>query len=197
MWAASGGYLLLQAHYAGPLLLEQALILFACRIVKRLWDVGLFPKGGGGVGGIDDAEVGDYGFVSVGGRQSGERRGEERREEGQQGALTALRPVCQSESRSWRRQPAATIHWRHREPGAGGGGDARSLLRPWQAAAGCGRGRGRVGGCGQKVHGGEWCKRGCSRAQGRAGRDCLVAIAAGDVVWAPSGRGAWLSWSRE
>jgi hypothetical protein len=41
----------------------------------------------------------------------------------------------------------------------------------------------------------------CERAQQdtgrRAGRDCLVAIAAGDVVWTPSGRGAWLSWSQE
>jgi hypothetical protein len=106
MWAAQSSYLLLQAHYAGPLLLEQALILPARRIVERVGDIDLLPKGSGRVGRIDDAQVGDYGLVSVTGvsRWCGAVEG--------QGVLTALPPVGQSESRSWRRQPAATIHWR-------------------------------------------------------------------------------------
>jgi hypothetical protein len=56
-------YLLLQAHYAGPLLLQQALILSARGIVEGVWHIGLFSKGCSRVWRIDDTKVRNYGFV--------------------------------------------------------------------------------------------------------------------------------------
>lgn len=56
-------YLLLQTHYAGPLLLEQTLVLLARRIVEGLRDICLFSKGSCCVWRIYNAEVCNYGFV--------------------------------------------------------------------------------------------------------------------------------------
>jgi hypothetical protein len=56
-------YLFLQAHYAGPFLLQQTFIFSAGGIVEGVWHIGFLSKGCGGVGRIDDAEVCDYGFV--------------------------------------------------------------------------------------------------------------------------------------
>ena len=56
-------YLLLQTHYTGPFLLQQAFIFSARCIVEGVWHIGFLSKGCGGVWRIDDAEVCDYGFV--------------------------------------------------------------------------------------------------------------------------------------
>jgi hypothetical protein len=56
-------YLLLQSYYARPLLLEQPLILFPRGLVEVVGDIGFFPEGFGGLGRIDDAQVGDNGLV--------------------------------------------------------------------------------------------------------------------------------------
>lgn len=80
-------YLLLQADDAGPLLLQQPLVLFPRGLVEVVGDVGLFPEGVGRLGGIDDAQIGHDGLVpgvlSVGGVASVQRAG---------ATLTAPRP---------------------------------------------------------------------------------------------------------
>ena len=58
--------LLLQANHARPLLLQQALVLLAGDVVKRVADARFLAKGGGRVGRICNVQVGDDGFVAGG-----------------------------------------------------------------------------------------------------------------------------------
>ena len=64
--AAAAMYLLLQADYAGPLLLQEALVLFAGGIVEASGDIDLLTEGSGRLGRVDDSEIGYYGLVAGG-----------------------------------------------------------------------------------------------------------------------------------
>jgi hypothetical protein len=63
MILSHAAYLLLQAHYTGPLFLQQALILLARRIVEGIWDVRFLSKGSRSIWCVDYTEVCDYGLV--------------------------------------------------------------------------------------------------------------------------------------